>query len=248
VTAILIIGGVYLLLAIIAWYSRRVTMRAESAARAEHARSEALLTNLLPPAIAARLKRDRGAIAERHDDVAVVFADIVGFTEASAVMPPEDVVARLNLIFSTFDDLTERHGAEKIKTIGDAYMAAVGVPEPRTDHVEAAADLALSLRTATDELVAQLRAPLALRIGLHAGPVVAGVLGTSKLVYDLWGDTVNVASRMESTGEPGKIQITREVADRLRGGYAIAARGAHEVKGRGVLETFFLEAKVTPSR
>ena len=171
---------------------------------AERARSHALLLNVLPQPIIDRLNSGEQLIADRYDDVAVVFSDFVGFTEISARLPVTTLVSSLNELFSAFDRACATFGVEKIKTIGDAYMAAAGLPGSSSDHVGAAADLALAMRAA----VADAGPPWQVRIGLHSGPVVAGVIGTSKFVYDLWGDAVNVASRLETTALPGRIQVS----------------------------------------
>lgn len=200
-------------------------------------RAQRLLHNVLPARVAERLERDPVAIAEQCDEVMVIFADIVGFTPRCASMAPADVVALLNQMFSAFDALTDRHGLEKIKTIGDAYMAAAGLPGSAPDAAGRAVELALALQDA----IARLDGSLSLRIGMHAGPAVAGVIGTRKFSYDLWGDTVNTASRMESHGEPGRIHVTDAVRVRLAERYRFEPRGLQQIKGKGPMETFFLE-------
>jgi adenylate cyclase len=170
----------------------------------------------------------------------VLFADIVGFTELSQTLSPEELVRMLNRIFTEFDDLAERLGIEKIKTIGDCYMVAAGLPERRADHAEAIAQMALGIREALDVLNRAHGYSLRLRMGIHTGPVVAGVIGKRKFIYDLWGDTVNTASRMESNGLPGEIQVTREAHDRLAPRFELAPRGSIAVKGKGTMETFLL--------
>ncbi|QNN53451.1 adenylate/guanylate cyclase domain-containing protein [Nocardioides mesophilus] len=217
--------------------------RAHRALQAERERSERLLLNVLPGPIAERLKRDSGAIAEHHDAVSVLFADLVGFTERSVVMAAEDVVDLLNVIFSAFDRVADAEGVEKIKTIGDAYMLAGGLPEARPDHLEAVTRAALAMR---DEIGAIARRTgqdwLSVRIGIDSGPVVAGVIGRRKFIYDLWGDTVNTASRMESHGTPGEIQVTERVATALGPEFAIRPRGTIQVKGKGPMATFLVDA------
>jgi class 3 adenylate cyclase len=202
--------------------------------------AESLLKNMLPEQIVARLKGSRGAVADRHEEATVMFVDIVGFTVMSAAMTPERLVRFLNDLFQELDALTTREGLEKIKTIGDAYMVAGGLPAPRKDHAEAVARLALAMR----DLVAGLDTPtgqkLSVRIGIHTGPVIAGVIGATKLTYDLWGDTVNTASRMESHGEPGMIQVSRTTYDHLGDRYRFEPRGTIQVKGKGAMETFAL--------
>ena len=223
--------------------------RAHLALEAERERSERLLLNVLPKPIAERLKADTAVIAEHYDSVSVLFADLVGFTERSAAMAPADLVALLDEIFSAFDRLADAEGVEKIKTIGDAYMVAAGLPEPREDHVDAAARTALAMR---DELAVIGERTghrwLAVRIGIDAGPVVAGVIGRRKFIYDLWGDTVNTASRMESHGVPGEIQVTDRVAAALGPGFAVRARGTIDVKGKGPMATFLLDRALSSSR
>jgi class 3 adenylate cyclase len=205
----------------------------------EHERSERLLLNVLPAPVAARLKRRDEVIADRFPAATVLFADIVDFTPTSAALPPEEVVALLDEVFSAFDRLADEHGLEKIKTIGDAYMVAGGIPTPRDDHCEAVAEMALAMLRACDGRSAGTQA-LRLRIGMDTGPVVAGVIGRRKFIYDLWGDTVNTASRMESHGVPGSIQVTSAVRDRLCDRYRLEPRGTIEVKGKGPTPTWLL--------
>ncbi len=215
--------------------------RVHRALEVERERSERLLLNVLPEPIAARLKRDSGVIAEHYDSVSVVFADLVGFTERSLVMAPRDLVSLLDQIFSAFDQVVDREGLEKIKTIGDAYMAAGGLPEPRQGHLEAAARAALAMREEIASLARRSDLPwLAVRIGIDAGPAVAGVIGRRKFIYDLWGDTVNTASRMESHGLPGQIQVTERVAEALSPQFTVEPRGTVDVKGKGPMRTFLL--------
>lgn len=207
---------------------------------AERERSEQLLLNILPASIATRLKDSRGPIADRYPEVSVLFADVVGFTRRSAGLPAETIVASLNELVSDFDGLARERGLEKIKTIGDAYMVAGGIPEPRDDHADAVADLALEMLRKVSERRAPDGGPLEIRIGIDTGPVVAGVIGTHKFAWDVWGDTVNTASRMESTGMPGRIQTTERVYDALRDRYRFEQRGLTPVKGKGQLCTYFL--------
>ncbi len=207
---------------------------------AEQQKSERLLLNILPKPIAERLKQEEGVIADNFSDVTVLFADIVDFTKLSARIPAADVVALLNDVFSKFDQLAEKHSLEKIKTIGDAYMVVGGLPTPRPDHAVAVAEMALDMRAA---LVGQVRATgglLSVRIGIHTGPVVAEVIGTRKFIYDLWGDTVNTASRMESQGASGGIQVTDVTYERLRNNYVFERRGTVLVKGKGEMVTYLL--------
>ena len=201
---------------------------------------EQLLLNVLPAPIAARLKTGENVIADRFSDVTVLFADLVDFARGSERVNPAAVVEFLNELFSAFDELARHHGLEKIKTVGDAYMVAGGLPEPRGDHAEAVADLALAMR---DEVAHHQDAsgkPLQLRIGIDTGPVVAGVIGRQKFSYDLWGDTVNTASRMESHGIAGHIQVTDRTYQRLRGGYRLEPRGLIQVKSKGAMTTYIL--------
>jgi class 3 adenylate cyclase len=208
--------------------------------QAEQARSEGLLLNVLPAPIAARLKQGEAVIADRFPEVTVLFADLVDFTAASDRSSPERVVQVLADLFTAFDRLAARHGLEKIKTVGDAYMVAGGLPEPRPDHAEAVAEMAMALREEAGRHLDPTGRPLQVRIGIASGPVVAGVIGTAKFSYDLWGDTVNMASRMESTGVPGCIQVTEATYRRLRGRYRFQRRGPVQVKGKGELVTWFL--------
>lgn len=219
---------------------RRKEFLGRKALEAERRKSERLLLNILPAPIAKRLKEREQAIADSFDDVTVLFADIVGFTPLSESVTPKELVDLLNEIFSSFDELAERHGLEKIKTIGDAYMAAGGLPEPRPGHDRAVAEMALEMRARVAESARRQGHPLEIRIGLHAGPVVAGVIGRSKFVYDLWGDTVNTASRMESSGVPGEIQVTEDIRARLAEDFVFEERGEIEVKGKGRIRTFLL--------
>jgi adenylate cyclase len=209
----------------------------------EERKSEHLLLNILPAAIAGRLKEKEQTIADRFAEVSILFADIVGFTRMSAHMPPDAVVAMLNEIFSSFDQLTERHGLEKIKTIGDAYMVVGGLPEPRADHLQAIAELALDMREAVEHLPPHNGEHLQIRIGINTGPVVAGVIGKNKFAYDLWGDAVNTAARMESSGVPGHIQVTQAVYLGLRERYLFEERGTVSIKGKGDMTTYFLSGR-----
>jgi len=206
-----------------------------------------LLLSILPQAIAERLSNGEREIAERYEDATVLFADLVGFTGFAAAHPPEATAAFLNRLFRRFDILVARHGLEKIKTIGDSYMAAGGVPEHAPDHTDRVARLALDMMAAAAEERWPDGSPLALRIGLHSGSLVAGVIGDSRFLYDLWGDTVNVASRMESAGEPGSIQVSERVQRQLDGRFRLRARGAIAVKGLGEMRTWYLEGEAAPA-
>ncbi|MEP1932326.1 MAG: adenylate/guanylate cyclase domain-containing protein [Roseibium sp.] len=209
----------------------------------EHERAENLLLNILPASIAEQLKSTEEPIANSHKDVSVLFADLAGFTPLSATMEPVDLVTMLNGIFSRYDDLTQSLGLEKIKTIGDAYMVAAGLPEYREDHAEAIADMALGMITVTEEFAVKLGVSLQIRIGINTGTVVAGVIGKKKFIYDLWGDTVNIASRMESSGETGMIQVTEATYEKLKDAFVLFRRGTIDVKGRGKMITFVLTGR-----
>ncbi len=216
------------------------TASAERRLAQAHARSERLLLNILPAPISARLKENGEAIADGFAEVTVLFADLVGFTELSQRLTPEELVVMLNRTFSAFDDMAVALGVEKIKTIGDCYMVAAGLPERAPDHAERVARMALGMRAALEDINREGGYALRVRIGIHSGPVVAGVIGKRKFIYDLWGDTVNTASRMESSGRPGEIQVTREVHERLRASFAFERRGVIQVKGKGELDTYIL--------
>ena len=207
---------------------------------AEQERSEKLLRNILPDSIACRLKHESQTIADSFSEVTVLFADIVGFTELSARISATELVELLNQIFSRFDRLAEKHGLEKIKTIGDAYMVVSGLPEEREDHARAMADMALDMQVALSQFNQQSQYNLTLRIGIHTGEVVAGVIGLKKFAYDLWGDTVNTASRMESHGIPGRIQISEITYRHLHKNYLLQERGVISVKGKGKMKTYLL--------
>jgi class 3 adenylate cyclase len=211
---------------------------------AEQDRSERLLLNVLPSPIAARLKQGEAVIADRFPEVTVLFADLAGYTASSDRSSPERVVQVLGDLFTAFDRLAQRHDLEKIKTVGDAYMVAGGLPEPRPDHAEAVAEMALAVRDEVGRHLDPNGQPLAVRIGIDTGPVVAGVIGTSKFSYDLWGDTVNTASRMESQGVVGCIQVTERTYRRLRGRYRFERRGPIQVRGKGELVTWFLLGRI----
>jgi len=223
------------------WYAVREIVRAEAAMELEYERSETLLANILPTSIADRLKDPaRNIIADKYDDASVLFADIAGFTERASDMPPEQLIRFLNRLYSDFDALVDKHGLEKIKVSGDSYMVVSGVPQPRADHVEALASFALDMADAASRLRDSLGNPLPLRIGLASGPVVAGVVGSRRFFYDVWGDAVNVASRMESTDSVGRIQVPEDVYQRLRNDFVLQERGAVDVKGKGLMRTWYL--------
>ncbi|MBP0009959.1 MULTISPECIES: adenylate/guanylate cyclase domain-containing protein [unclassified Roseofilum] len=205
--------------------------------------TEKLLHNILPVRIAELLKQTAGAIAEYFEEVTVLFADIVGFTKLSEEKTASELVALLNRIFSKFDQLTEDYRLEKIKTIGDAYMVVGGLPTPRHDHAEAIANMALKMQEAMAELNQDMNTSFQIRIGVNSGPVVAGVIGKKKFSYDLWGDTVNTASRMESHGIPGQIQVTRTTYEALKLNYYLQHRGKINIKGKGEMDTYMLTGK-----
>jgi adenylate cyclase len=216
----------------------------------EQRRSELLLLNILPAPIADRLKQSQAnleqpsaPIADGFSEVTVLFADIVGFTDLSSRVSPETMVGLLNQIFSRFDQLAEQHGLEKIKTIGDAYMVVGGLPVPRADHAAAIARMALDMQQAINQFNQTAQQAFEIRIGINTGPVVAGVIGIKKFIYDLWGDTVNIASRMESHGIPGGIQVTAATYACLKTEYHFEPRGAVAIKGRGHMETYWLKGK-----
>jgi adenylate cyclase len=215
--------------------------RAHRLLAAEQERSETLLLSIFPRPIAERLKVSQEVIAERCEEVSVLFADITGFTPVAERLPAEEVVVLLDDIFSVFDGLVTRHGLEKIKMIGDGYMVAAGIPTPRADHADAAARLALAMRQALADL--PVASGLSLRVGIDSGPVVAGVIGRTKFGYDLWGDTVNTASRMESHAPTGTIQVTERTYRRLEDGFVLEQRTGVVVKGKGEMTTYLLHAE-----
>ncbi len=207
----------------------------------EYGRSERLLENIMPRSIAKRLKHETAdVIADDIPHMTILFADIVDFTPRASRMSAPDVVAFLNRIFTEFDVLADKHGLEKIKTIGDAYMVAGGMPEPRDDHAAAVADMAFDILQVTEKISEDIGERFTVRIGIHTGPAVAGVIGTRKVFYDVWGDTVNTASRLETYGMPGRIQTTREVYDALSDRYTFEPRGTVDIKGKGEIQTYFL--------
>ena len=223
------------------WYAVREIVRAEAAMELEYERSEALLANILPASVAERLKDpSRNIIADKYEDASVLFADIAGFTERASDMPPDQLILFLDQLYSDFDALVDKHGLEKIKVSGDSYMVVSGVPEPRPDHVEALAAFALNMAAVVRVLNDSGGDPLPLRIGLAAGPVVAGVVGSRRFFYDVWGDAVNVASRMESTDSIGRIQVPEDVYLRLKDDFVLHERGDIEIKGKGCMRTWYL--------
>ncbi|HWL91398.1 MAG TPA: adenylate/guanylate cyclase domain-containing protein [Actinomycetota bacterium] len=237
--ALNIVGAGALSFTLLASFAKQRT-EALAALRVEQEKSESLLMNILPSSIAERLKAASQTIADHLDTASILFADVVDFTPLAQRLPPAEVVGILDQLFSHFDELVERHGLEKIKTIGDAYMAAAGVPDPSSDHARRAALLALDMREAVGSSAVGYGFGLELRIGINSGPVIAGVIGTKRFLYDLWGDAVNTASRMEEHGTPGEIQITRETYELLKDEFVCRRRGTIEVKGKGQMETWYL--------
>lgn len=221
--------------------------QAQEALHDQQEQTENLLLNILPKPIAEQLKREPSTIADSFEEVSVLFADLVGFTEFSSHRSAKELVEFLNVIFSKFDELVEKHGLEKIKTIGDAYMVVAGLPMPRPDHAEAIAQMALDMQQALTEVNTETGETFRMRIGINSGSAVAGVIGLRKFSYDLWGDTVNTASRMESLGIPGEIQVTTETYERLRDKYLFEERGIIPVKGKGEMTTYLLKGRKSPS-
>ncbi len=209
----------------------------------EKDKSENLLLNILPKAVADRLKQGEQTIANGHAMVTVLFADLVGFTELARRTSPADLVSLLNGIFTAFDLLVEKHQLEKIKTIGDSYMLAGGIPLHRADHAQAVADIALEMIQTLASLNAEKGTHLRVRIGINTGPIVAGVIGKRKFTYDLWGDTVNLASRMESSGVPGLVHVSESTFEALKTEFDLEERGITQVKGVGEVRTYFLKGR-----
>ncbi|OAN37405.1 adenylate cyclase [Mycolicibacterium iranicum] len=234
------------------WYTLREIDRAEAAMEAEYERSERLLANILPATIADRLKEPtRTVIADKYDDASILFADIAGYTKRASDTAPAELVRFLDRLYTDLDALVDRHGLEKVKTSGDSYMVVSGVPIPRADHIEALARLALDVADAVAGLKDPQGRDVPLRIGMATGPVVAGVVGAKKFFYDVWGDAVNVAARMETTDVEGRIQVPDNVYQRLRHAFEFEERGFVEVKGKGPMHTWYLvghrAGAITPS-
>lgn len=235
-----------LLLLSLGVYARNIALLSEFQLKEERGHSETLLRNFIPKKFVRRLMSLGGEapmIAQRYEEVIVLFADIVNFTPMSEELPPEQLVQVLNELFTEFDILIAKYGLEKIKTIGDAYMIAAGVPEPMDDPEIAVADFALEMRGVVQKVDRKWKRDLDIRIGIHLGPVVAGVIGIQKYAFDLWGDTVNVAARMESHGLPGQIHLSEVMADKLKNHYVLTQRGWVDVKGKGMMQTFWLKGK-----
>jgi adenylate cyclase len=209
----------------------------------EQQKSERLLLNVMPKSIADRLKNKDERIADRYDSVTIMFADLVGFTRISSEMPAAELVELLNQVFSRFDLLVEKYGVEKIKTIGDAYMVVSGAPVVRDDHAAVMAELAMEMLQTLNELAFATGKPLKMRIGINSGPVIAGVIGNSKFSYDLWGDTVNMASRMEHYGVANSVQISESTYHLLQSGYVFEKRIGLDIKGIGVVDTYLLQGR-----
>ena len=225
----------------------REVLKSEAWLMEERNRSDRLLHAVLPRKIAEELRLSDRTIADRHPEVTVLFADLAGFTPWAAQRPPEEVIAVLEQVFARFDVLVAAAGAEKIKTIGDAYMVVSGAPDPCADHARVIARLALDFVASVRQLREESGIPLDLRVGLHTGPVIAGVIGAMRFTYDIWGDTVNTASRMESHGEPGRIQMSTDTRARLEPHFAVEPRGSIEVKGKGRMETWWLVSERSPA-
>ena len=226
-----------------AFLQRRTIREQLDALDLEKGKSDALLLNILPAQVAERLKRDGESIADGFARVTVLFSDIVGFTKMSDRLEPAELVRRLNAIFTAFDAIADRLGVEKIKTIGDAYMVVGGLPNRNETHAREIAQMALEMRDTLAEMKSELGEAISIRIGIHTGPVVAGVIGKKKFIYDVWGDTVNTASRMESHALPGTIQVTEDTARQLEKSFRLTPRGEIDVKGKGVMKTWFLEGR-----
>lgn len=241
------LSGTATILYIVMRYFQSQKERVLRALAQEQARSDKLLLNILPESIANRLKAENLEIADSHEAVTILFADLVNFTHISAEMPADKLVTFLNQIFSRFDALTEKYGLEKIKTIGDAYMVVGGLPQARADHAQAVAAMALEMQRALQEVAGDSGKELSMRIGINSGPVVAGVIGSSKFSYDLWGDTVNVASRMENLAMSDTIQVTEKTYELLKDHYVFTPLGAIAVRGRGKVRAYVLTGKLPES-
>lgn len=237
------VTSAFTIIAIMSYVYSKAALTAEAKLEMERQKSEKLLLNILPVSIAQRLKENDSVIADHFPSTSVMFSDIVGFTALSQTVSPAELVGRLNHMFSAFDELAQRHGLEKIKTIGDAYMVAGGFPEMRDGHVNDVAAMALDMLEAVANCNRELDQSVNVRIGIHTGPAVAGVIGIKKFAYDVWGDTVNTASRMESSGLPGRIQLTEDAAKLLDADFICEERGTIEVKGKGSMKTYWLTGR-----
>ncbi|HWU23068.1 MAG TPA: adenylate/guanylate cyclase domain-containing protein [Nocardioides sp.] len=234
------LGGIGVLIGYALERLRRTDFLRQRELEEARARSDEILHNVLPASIAERLRTGVGAIADSAPSVSVLFSDIVGFTPVSETLAPEELVQLLDTMFREFDGLCDLRGIEKIKTVGDAYMAVAGLPTPDADHAASVAELALDMQRTLSRLSADWPSPIAMRIGIASGPVVAGVIGQRKFTYDLWGDTVNTASRMESSGRPHRIQVSASTHDLLEDRYAFSAPQVVDIKGKGPMTTYFL--------
>ena len=237
------IVGIFCGVCFVAYYYHVAATRAEESLNREYQRSEDLLHSILPEPIASRLKASPGTIADGFLEASILFADIVDFTPLSEELAPRRLIELLNDVFSRFDDLADRYELEKIKTIGDAYMVVSGIPNTRDDHAQAIAHMALDMIDVMEEFNGYIKRPLTLRIGMHCGPVVAGVIGKKKFIYDLWGDSVNTAARMESHGISGEIQVTDRMYMRLKDSFVLEERGTIDIKGKGAVKTYFLKER-----
>jgi adenylate cyclase len=217
--------------------------RAREELRVMREKADALLLNILPQSIAERLKNGERNLVEHFPEATILFCDIVGFTQFATEMKPSELVDLLNHVFTLIDGLVDEFGLEKVKTVGDAYMVSGGVPDPRPDHAAAVAGFALKLQDSIPKLWSRDSLPLQLRVGIHSGPVVAGVIGEKRIAYDLWGDTVSTASRMESRGETGRIQISPDTRARLGDEWEVESRGEIEIRGKGRMQTYFLTGR-----
>ncbi len=235
--------NVFALLLLILLYFYVQTGRIEQNLIREKERSDALLFNMMPRTIAERMKLGNRIIADEFDECSILFADIVNFSRLTRAMSPERMVIVLNEFFQCFDALVSKHSVEKIRTVGDGYFVASGVPDPRPDHLEAVCDLGLDMIDAARVLSHDLEVGIQVRIGIASGPVVAGVIGQQKYMYDLWGDAVNLAARMETNGEPGRIQMPAYCAEKLKGKYVLLRRGELEIKSFGPVVTYFLAGR-----
>jgi len=211
----------------------------------ERSESERLLLNILPEPIAQRLKANPDVIADSFDEASILFADIVGFTALTRLLNAEEMVAWLNEIYSRFDEFVKQYGVEKIRTIGDNYMVASGVPFPRADHAVVIVDLALQMRDYIASIPPVGKHRINFRIGINSGPVVGGVIGTHKFQYDIWGDAVNLASRMESHGEPGRIQVSSAIYKHIKNDFVCEPRGIIQVKDQGDMQCWFVEGRAS---
>lgn len=237
------VSSAFAILAIMSFVYSEAAQKAEALLELERVKSERLLLNILPVSIAQRLKNNSAVIADHFDSTTVMFCDIVGFTDLSEKVTPKELVGHLNRIFCAFDDLAEKHGLEKIKTIGDNYMVAGGFPEKSDSHVKDIASMALDMLAVVDAYDDETDQTFQIRLGIHTGPAVAGVIGIKKFAYDVWGDTVNTASRMESSGQPGRIQLSEQAAELLKSDFVVEERGVVEVKGKGNMKTFWLVSR-----